>query len=299
MTDRPVLVLLAAGQAKRYGGCKPLAPIGLHGEAVIDLTVSDGVAAGFGDVVLILGPATGPAIEYHIRRTWPDHVRVRTAYQPVPLGTAHAVLCARHEIGDRPFAVVNGDDVYGTTAFRELVAHFADPAQDADHAMVAFDLGRSVVGGNPVTRGTVSTDPAGMLAGIEERRLVQAQPDGTYRVGDGRQPAVLGPDTPVSMNLWGLRPSIWPVLAKAVADVHPDAPLAPDDGGTPASDEEVLLPEVVGAMVAQGDEKVRVLRSPGQCVGVTHADDLPMVRSMLAAMVGVGERPEWLWPATA
>ena len=30
------LVILAAGRAKRYGGCKPLAPVGTHGEAVID-----------------------------------------------------------------------------------------------------------------------------------------------------------------------------------------------------------------------------------------------------------------------
>ena len=50
-------MVLAAGMAKRYGGCKPLAPVGLHGEAVIDLIAGDAVAAGFGDVVLVLGPA--------------------------------------------------------------------------------------------------------------------------------------------------------------------------------------------------------------------------------------------------
>ena len=33
------LVILAAGRAKRYGGCKPLAPVGPQGEAVIDLSV--------------------------------------------------------------------------------------------------------------------------------------------------------------------------------------------------------------------------------------------------------------------
>ena len=43
-TGRPVLVVLAAGMAKRYGGCKPLAPVGLHGEAVIDLIAGDAVS---------------------------------------------------------------------------------------------------------------------------------------------------------------------------------------------------------------------------------------------------------------
>ena len=43
-TSPPTLVLLAAGRARRYGGCKPLAPVGLHGEAVIDLVASDALA---------------------------------------------------------------------------------------------------------------------------------------------------------------------------------------------------------------------------------------------------------------
>ena len=60
-TGRPVLVVMAAGVARRYGGCKPLAPVGLHGEAVIDLNAGDAVRAGFGHIVLVLGPATGPA----------------------------------------------------------------------------------------------------------------------------------------------------------------------------------------------------------------------------------------------
>ena len=63
--------MMAAGVARRYGGCKPLAPVGLHGEAVIDLNAGDAARAGFGQIVLILGPATGPAINYHVRRTWP------------------------------------------------------------------------------------------------------------------------------------------------------------------------------------------------------------------------------------
>ncbi len=71
----PALVILAAGRARRYGGCKPLAPVGPHGEAVIDLVASDAVAAGFGTIVLVLGPSTGPAIRYHVERTWPERGR--------------------------------------------------------------------------------------------------------------------------------------------------------------------------------------------------------------------------------
>jgi len=98
----PALVILAAGRARRYGGCKPLAPVGTHGEAVIDLVASDAVTAGFGTIVLVLGPSTGPAIRYHVEHTWPDNVDVRFATQPAPLGTVNAVLSASDHVGTHP-----------------------------------------------------------------------------------------------------------------------------------------------------------------------------------------------------
>jgi len=38
-----------------------------------------------------------------------------------------------------------------------------------------------------------------------------------------------------------------------------------------------------------------VLDGPGRCLGVTHADDLPVVRNELALMVAQGLRPESPW----
>ena len=34
-STKPALVILAAGRARRYGGCKPLAPVGIRGEAAL------------------------------------------------------------------------------------------------------------------------------------------------------------------------------------------------------------------------------------------------------------------------
>jgi hypothetical protein len=114
---------------------------------------------------------------------------------------------------------------------------------------------------------------------------------------------VLPGDTPVSMNLWGFQPSIWPVLETAVLRAHPT--VTPDgtvpDPSALADQAEVLLPVVVGNMIAtpngDADESavVRVLDGPGRCIGVTHADDLPVVRNELALMVAQGLRPEGPW----
>ena len=61
---RPVLVMLAAGMATRYGGgCKPLAPVGIRGEAVIDVNASDAEEAGFGRLVVVLGHTNCGAIQ--------------------------------------------------------------------------------------------------------------------------------------------------------------------------------------------------------------------------------------------
>ena len=66
----PSLIILAAGRARRYGGVKQLAPIGKHGEGVIDLLASDAWASGFEDIVIVVNSDTGPQIEEHVAARW-------------------------------------------------------------------------------------------------------------------------------------------------------------------------------------------------------------------------------------
>jgi MobA-like NTP transferase domain len=276
----PALVILAAGRARRYGGCKPLAPVGPHGEAVIDLVASDAVAAGFGTIVLVLGPSTGPAIRYHVERTWPEAVDVRLALQPAPLGTVHAVLSASEHVGDSPYGVGNADDIYGQAACAQLATHLrADP--DAN-ALVGYRLDDAVVGSSPVTRGVCRVGDDGTLIGVDERRQVTRTPEGGFVASDGREPAQLSPDSRVSMNLWGFTPAFHKTLQAAM------------DAATDASEEaEVLLPEVVGESLATSS--FRVLPAQGRCIGVTHPDDLGLVQAELNRQVAAGERPAKLW----
>ena len=222
-------MILAAGRARRYGGCKPLAPVGSHGEAVIDLVASDALAAGFGTIVLVLGPSTGPAIRYHVEHTWPRAVDVRFATQPAPLGTVHAVLSASDHVGAAPYGVGNADDIYGAQACAQLATHLQ---ADSDiNALVGYRLADAVIGTSPVTRGVCRVGDDGMLIGVDERRQVTAQPDGGFLAGDGRQPVELSGEARVSMNLWGFTPAFHKTLQLAM------------DAAVDASEEaEVLLP---------------------------------------------------------
>ncbi len=281
------LVVLAAGRARRYGGCKPLAPVGPAGEAVIDLVASDAVAAGFGRVVLVVGPASSDAIRYHVRHSWPRSLDVAFARQEEPLGTVHAVLAAGDELArGAPFAVGNADDLYGEGPLRLLARHLA--ADDPDNALVGYRLANAVVGDSPVTRGVCRVDGKGRLVGLEERRQVSAIGDGRFVSKDGLEPSELDGSLRVSMNLWGFNARMWDALDDAMARA-----------GDASVDAEVLLPDLVAALVTPshpgGPVPFRVLNTDGRCIGVTHPDDLQLVQADVARQVGLGERPARLW----
>jgi hypothetical protein len=291
-------VVLAAGMARRYGGCKPLAPIGPNGEAVIDLLVSDAVAAGFGPIVLVLHPETGAAIRYHVERCWPDTVEVDFAEQRLPLGTVHAVLAARDAVGvDRAFAVSNADDVYGEISMGLLAGQLG--ATTGEHVLIGYHLRSTVATDDPVTRGICEVGETGYLTVLTERRQVTRHDGGErFTAEDGLAPRELAGDLPASVNLWGFQPAIWPVLESAMdaSGIDEEALLAAVAAGDEAPKSEVLLPEVVAAMVTDGSGMpVRVVTTDARLVGVTHAADLPVVSAELARQVAWGTRPSRLW----
>ncbi len=271
------LVVLAAGRARRYGGIKPLAPIGPSGEAVIDLLAGDALRAGFASLVLVVNPDTGPTIRDHVATTWPAHVDVAFGLQERPIGTVGAVLAGRAAVDPAtPFGVANADDLYGADALSVLGGHLE---RRGTNCLVGFRLDRALVGELPVTRGVCEV-AAGALAGIRERRGVSRR-DGAFHVDDGLEPAVLDDATLVSMNLWGFEPGMWDELQAAMDAAH-----------GASEDDEVLLPELVDHLIARGGARSRfeVLSTTSRCLGVTHPDDLALVRDELCAEVARGER---------
>ena len=294
----PSLVVLAAGMARRYGGCKPLAPIGPHGEAVLDLLVSDAVRAGFGRIVLVLHPETGPAIRYHVEQCWPESVDVSFTEQRLPLGTVHAVLAAESVL--RPgasFGVCNADDVYGEAATRLLAQHLGTHADE--HVLVGYELHATVATPDPVTRGICTVGPDGLLVSLDERRNVHTDgTDGGFTSDDGLEPAHLEGNLPTSVNLWGFRSGIWDVLHGAMdaSGLDEESLIARVAAGGEVPKAEVLLPEVVSSMAVGGAGlPVRVLTTDSHLVGVTHAADLPVVSAELARQIAWGVRPATLW----
>ena len=272
----PSLVILAAGRARRYGGVKQLAPIGLHGEGVIDLLASDAYAAGFDDVVIVVNPETGPEIEEHVSAYWPKGRKVTFAIQRNLRGTVEAVLAAESSLDpSKPFGVSNADDLYGRDAFFKLGRHLMT---STNNCLVGFQLDRALVGELPVSRGTCHV-VNGHLTDIAERRNVCATLQG-YVANDGLSPSVLHPQSTVSMNLWGFHHSIFPLMHDAVQR-HDFA-----------KDPEIQLSVFVGQILHHTPLRFDVLATDSRCIGVTHADDLLLAQILVRKEIESGERPE-------
>jgi hypothetical protein len=277
MSTGPSLVILAAGRARRYGGVKQLAPIGKHGEGVIDLLASDAYAAGFDDIVIVVNDDTGPMIEQHVAWHWPKGHKVTFAVQEKLRGTVSAVLAAESSLDlTKPFGVSNADDLYGREAFLKLGEYLAS---SNGNCMVGFELDRALVGNLPVSRGICNVED-GHLVDITERRNVHATVEG-YDADDGLDPESLSPLTTVSMNLWGFQPSIIPYMHRALQE-H-------DFSDQP----EIQLSTFVGQVLQRDEIEVDVLPTRSRCIGVTHAQDLPVAQLLVRLEIEVGQRPEY------
>jgi UTP-glucose-1-phosphate uridylyltransferase len=273
----PSLVILAAGRARRYGGVKQLAPVGMYGEGVIDLIASDAYAAGFDDIVIVINPDTGPEIQEHVARFWPKGRKVTFAQQTQQRGTVSAVIAAETSLDlSRPFAVSNADDLYGRESFRLLGEHFAT---SANNCLVGFELERALVGELPVSRGTCVV-VNGHLTEIVERREVQATLDG-FVANDGLEPKNLHPQTIVSMNLWGFQPTIFPLMHESLEEHDFE------------QEKEIQLSTFVGGILHHAPLRFDVIRTTSRCIGVTHAEDLPLTQILVRQEIEAGDRPEF------
>jgi hypothetical protein len=283
---------MAAGLGSRFGGLKQLAPVGPHGEAILDYSANDAVAAGFDHVVLVVRSEIEPEVRGHIEGRWPPALRVDLVCQDLdasvaglarqkPLGTAHAVLSSRPVV-DGPFAVVNADDLYGPGCYRLIIGHFAAQSAvapgagvGAEHALVGFRLADTVApGSGPVMRGLCQQDAGGHLVTITETLINESM-------------AGVSPDMLVSMNVWAFQPDIFDGLAGAVTAFL--------EAGQGAGDGEVLLPTVVGDLIAGGRAVVRVLPATDRWVGLTYATDLGGARALVAELIDAGVEPLSVW----
>ena len=201
-----------------------------------------------------------------------------------PLGTAHAVWCAKELTEGCPIAVINADDFYGADAYRTIYAELQRLPETGAATMVGYLLKNTVTKYGTVSRG-VCHERDGYLTDIHETLKIRLREDGT--IDDEDSGALLEPDTVVSMNFWGFMPSIFDELETYFYDF-----LRSPEGQTAKA--ECLLPNLVGHLLEQGRLTVSVLESEDRWFGMTYHEDRQAVAQELARLHENGTYPATL-----
>ena len=309
MKNNPILVVMAAGMGSRYGGLKQIDPVGSQGEAILDYSLYDAHEAGFETAVIIIKEAiredfmetVGKRLEkcpMEIRYAYqeqdkmlPDWMTIPAERGAKPWGTGHAVLCAKNEIGDAPFAVINSDDYYGKSAYKTIYDALcqAEDTDVFDYCMVGYYLRNTVSDNGSVARGVCQANEEGYLVSLVERTRIEKYEGGIHFTEDGETYEELHPDTLVSMNMFGFTPSFLEELEdKFPAFLRDEVPQNP-------AKKEYLLPAIANGLLQKGKATIKVLSSADKWYGVTYANDKPLVVAALKALTEEGKYPDGLW----
>lgn len=301
---KPSLVIMAAGMGSRFGGLKQLTPVGPSDELIIDYSIHDALAAGFGEIVFVIKHAIEDAFKENIGNRIEKYAPVKYVFQELdklpagftvpegrekPWGTGHAVLCCK-DVVDGAFAVINADDYYGIEGFK-LLADFLKKPQTSDKkkiAMAGYILENTLTENGYVSRGICETDQNGKLISLVERTKIELK-DGVamFTEDDGASWEKLPAGCNVSMNCWAFPAGSLDTFEQQFVEFL-------KENGT-ALKSEFYLPSVVNHMMASGLADVTVLTTPDKWYGMTYSADLPTVRAALADMADAGIYAQNLW----
>lgn len=295
----PTLVILAAGMGSRFGGLKQITAVDEQGHAIIDFSMYDAYRAGFRKVAFIIKHQIEEDFKNAVGKRAEKFFDVKYIFQELdklpegysipegrvkPWGTGHAVLCCRG-IVDGPFAVINADDFYGYGAYKALYDFLTADKPENAHAMVAYELRKTVTENGSVARGVCKVENGLLSDVVETLGIVKDGENGAYPDADGNMQPIDG-TTPVSMNCWGFRQSMLEELyCRFPAWLDENIPLNPMKC-------EYFLPFVANSVIKEGKGSVEVLTCSETWHGITYKEDMPAVVEAIKQLRAEGVYPD-------
>lgn len=297
------LVVLAAGVGKRYKGLKQVDSIGPAGETLLDYTLYGALGAGFKRVAFVIRREIEDVFRETVGNYWEQHFDISYVFQEIgaglpqgfsipagrkkPWGTGHAVLLSRAAIAT-PFSVINADDFYGPSGFKEMTNWLRDrplhsPPPD-EHCLVGYRLRNTLSDHGYVSRGVCRVDPDGFLAEVVERVRIEKEGEGARTLDEKGRWIHLSGDEIVSMNFWGFTPTIFAHLDKGFADFLERSGRGPEA--------EYFIPCAVNELLRTGKIRVKHIPTGDRWFGLTYPEDLPRVRSHVRELIRGGVYPE-------
>lgn len=298
---KPTLLVLAAGMGSRYGGLKQVDPVGPDGEILLEYAVHDALKAGFGKVVFVIRKDIEEPFRKQISSRVEGKIKVDYAFQELdkalpagfirpaerskPWGTGHAILCAR-DVVHEPFAAINADDYYGPHSFFTVADYLTGNTNQTDYAMVGYRLDKTLSEHGSVSRGMCQVKDSFLESVVEHTKLEPAPGGAVSTRPDGSTENFSGQEL-VSMNFWGLYPTIFDDLATQFDE------FLKAQGQEAKS--EMYIPSVLDKIIRSGRGRVRMLTSQDSWFGVTYPEDKAEVVAQIAAKISEGVYPAKLW----
>ncbi|WP_228466865.1 nucleotidyltransferase family protein [Adhaeribacter swui] len=307
MEQAPTLVVLAAGMGSRYGKLKQLDSFGPNGETIMDYSIYDAVKAGFGKIVFVIRKVLEEEFTATILSRVPAQVPVVLAFQELqvvpgnlavpasrekPWGTGHALWSARAQIQE-PFAVINADDFYGYSSFRQVADFLKNSSRSnstkPQWCLAGYPLLNTLSKNGSVSRALCKVDENKQLLSVRELKEIFKKEDQIVASLPQQKELHLTGQETVSMNFWGFTPAIFPVLENYLV-----AFLKKQNHTEKA---EFYIPEAVNQMLTDNVATVQVLTSADQWMGVTYPEDKEEVKRQLSELIATGQYPQKLWPS--
>ena len=297
------LVILAAGMGSRFGGLKQIEPMGPSDEFIIDYSVYDAIKAGFNKIVFIIKRENYELFKETIGKRVEPHIKVEYAFQELnklpkgwdnpsgrmkPLGTAHAVLCAKDYVNES-FAMINSDDFYGRDAFIKAYEYLSNTDNDSSkYGMIGYMVANTLTENGSVKRGVCEVDSNNYLKSITESKIEKIGNEIVASPLDGSDSFTVNSDDTVSMNFLLFTPSIFGYIEEGFSKFF-------IDNKEDLLTSEYLIPDVVSNLIKDGKASMKVIRTTASWHGVTYREDTPDVKNSIKKLVDEGEYKENLW----
>lgn len=285
------LVVLAAGIGSRFGSLKQIEPVGLNGEIIMEYSIYDAIKAGFDEVVFIIKEENlnyFKTLEDKIKK----YIKVKYAFQnndnvpdeyeeiknrEKPLGTAHAILCAKKCINGK-FMIINADDFYGRESFKLGYDYLKN---NPYYGLVGYSIGNTLSANGAVKRGVCEIDD-GILKTITESSVSIIDDKIVYTPLGTSDVLTADKDTIVSMNMLLFDETIFNYIEKEFKNF---LELGAD---------EFYIPEVLFKTVEDG-HICKVINTPSVWHGITYKEDLKPLKDNVKKLVNQKKYPNKLW----
>lgn len=302
--DKTSLLILAGGMGSRYRGSKQIDTVGSGNESLMEFALFDALRIGIRKFVLIINSKFPEDYKIRLRKILenndaelsfivqqpdtliPERYHSKLQNRKKPLGTGHAVYCAKDVI-DGPFVTINADDYYGRQSF-ENAAELIKNHQISNQffGMTAFELQNTLSENGSVSRGICRLNDE-LLKSVEEFTSIQKidhQISGQNEKGESKE---LNQNDLVSMNFWILDTSFFRLAEDELTEFL--------ENTKDLSKSEFFLPSVIDKAIHQNRIQVRVLKTSEKWFGLTYREDKENVIGEIEAMQSKGIYPKKLW----